>query len=184
MDEKRYARSDSLVQFRRHGNARVSEGLNEGLEMGSDFGESRVGREGDRGADVNDEFAEVGEAAALLLHLPDAVKAHGDDGDTEILGEQADARLEGDHVRRVAVVDDAFGKDEKAVATIDGFAGESETFPKAGKLRKREYVEERDDEEVVELPEPAFGEEPFAGRIAEGLQSFAANGCGDLVAET
>ncbi len=119
----------------------------------------------------------------LLLHLPDAIEAHGDDGDAEILGEEADAGLEGDHVRGVAVVDDAFGKDEKAVATVCRFAGEAETLAKAGKLRKRENVEERDDQEIVELPEPALGKEPFARRMAELAQHFAAHGGGEAMAE-
>ena len=90
---------------------------------------------------MDGEFVEVGEAAALLLHLPDAVEAHGDDGDLQILGEQADALLEWDHVRCGAIVDDAFGEDEEAVAAVGGFSGEAEAFAEAGKLRQRENVE-------------------------------------------
>ena len=78
----------------------------------------------------------------------------------------------GDHVRGVAIVDDAFGKNEEAVAAVDGFAGEAKAFAKAGKLREREDIEERDDQEIAELPEPAFGEKPFARRMAECLQAF------------
>ena len=96
---------------------------------------------------MDGELTKVGEAAVLLLHLPDAIEADGDDGDAEILGEEADAGLERDHVRGVAVVDDAFGEDEKAVATVGGFAGEAEALAEAGKLRQREHVEKRDDQE-------------------------------------
>src|SRR5208337_3818173 len=119
----------------------------------------------------------------LLLHLPDAVEAQGDDGDAEVLGEEADAGLEGDHVRGVAVIDDAFGKDEQAVAAVYRFAGEAEALAEARELRKREHVEERDDEEVIELPEPAFGKEPFAGRMTKLAQGFPAHGSGKTMAE-
>ena len=94
----------------------------------------------------------------LLLHLPDAIETDGDDGEAEILGEEADAGLEGDHIGGGAVVDDAFGKDKEAVATIGGFAREAETLAEAGKLGKRENIEERNDQKVVELPEPTPGE--------------------------
>ena len=73
--------------------------------------------------------------------------------------------MEGDHIWGGTVVDYAFGEDEEAVAAVGGFAGEAETFTEAGKLRQRENIEERDDEEIVELPEPALGEEPFAWRM-------------------
>ena len=59
--------------------------MNQILEAGGDFDGGSVWREGDGGADVDGEFAEVGEASMLLLHLPDAVEAHRDDGDAEIL---------------------------------------------------------------------------------------------------
>jgi len=75
------------------------------------------------------------------------------------------------------------GKTEDAVATVGGFSGEAEAFPETGKLRKREDVEQRDDQEIVEAPEPAFGEEPLAGRVAEFAQVFAAHGGGEAMAE-
>jgi len=79
------------------------------------------------------------------------------------LGEEADAGLEGDHVGGIAIVDEAFGEDEQAEATVCGFAGEAKTFAEARKLRERENIEQRDHQEIAELPEPAFGEEPVAG---------------------
>src|SRR5208283_1349501 len=141
--------------------------LDSGLELGGDIGGRGVGWEGNGGADVDGEFAEVGEAAMLLFHLPDAIEAYGDDGLAEILGEEADAGLEGSHVRGVAVVDDAFGENEEAIATIGGFAGEAETLAETGKLRQRENIEERDNEEIAELPKPALGEKPFARRVTK-----------------
>src|SRR5208283_5538549 len=120
----------------------------------------------------------------LLLHLPDAIEAQGDDGNVEILGEQANAGLEGNHIRSVAVVDDAFGKNKEAVAAIHRFASEAKAFAETGKLGQREHVEERDDQEIAELPEPALGEEPFSGRMTKFTQHFAAHGGGEAMAET
>ena len=151
--------------------------------MGGDFRGGSVGRKCNGGAEVNGEFSEVGEAAVLLLHLPHAIETNRDDGNVEILGEEADAGLERDHVRGVAVVDDAFGKDEKAVAAVGGFAGEAKALSETGKLGQRENIEERNDQEIAELPKPALGEKPFARRMAELAQHFAAHGGGEAVAE-
>src|SRR6266851_5858593 len=96
------------------------------------------------------------EAAALALHLPDAIETHRDDGDAEILREDADAGLECCHLAGFGIVNFAFGEDEDAVAAVDGFAGVAETFAKAGKSWEREDVEERDDEPVAELIYPAL----------------------------
>src|SRR5208283_769930 len=120
----------------------------------------------------------------LLLHLPDAIEADGNDGETKIMGEKADAGLEGNHVRGVAVVDDAFWKDKQAVATIGRFANEAKTFTEAGKLRKRENVEERDNQEIADLPEPALGKEPFARRMPKFAQRFAPHRGGEAMAKT
>src|SRR5260370_5158092 len=135
--------------------------------MGGDFGWGRVGRESDRGADVDGDFAGVGEAAVLLLHAPEAVDAHGDYGNVEILRQQADAVLEGGHLRSFAHVDIALRKNQDAVAAIDGFASKTKTLAKAGKTRKREDVEERDNREIFESPEETFGEGPFARGVPE-----------------
>src|SRR5271169_3161067 len=112
----------------------------------------------------------------LLLHLPDTVQAHGDEGDLKILSKKANAGLESDHAGRIAVIDDAFGKDEQAVAAIGGFARKTKTFPKAGELREGENVEERNDEKVVEVREPALGEKPFSRWMTKRFQGFAAHG--------
>ena len=78
----------------------------------------------------------------LAFHLPDAVEAYGDDGDSQILREQADAGLEFGHFASVGMVDLAFGEDQDAVAAVDGFSGEAKAFAEAGELREREDVEE------------------------------------------
>jgi len=77
----------------------------------------------------------------LLFHLPDTVKAEWDDGDLEVLGKQAYAWLERKHVRRGAIIDDAFGEDQQAVPMIDRFAGKTKAFAEAGELWERENVE-------------------------------------------
>ena len=151
--------------------------------MGGDFGGRGVRREGDGGAEVDGEFTNAGEAAMLLLHLPEAIEAHGDDGDAKILGEKTDAGLEGDHGACVAVVDDAFGEDEQAVATIGGFASEAETLAEAGEPGERKDVEERNDEKITELPKPALREKPFVRRMTKYSQAFAAHGCGETMAK-
>src|SRR5208282_4272119 len=110
--------------------------------------------------------------------------ADGDDGEAEVLGKQADAWLEGDHIGSVPVIHEAFGEDEEAVATIGGFAGEAETLAETRKLRKRENVEERNYEEVIHLPEPALGEKPLPWRMTKFAQCFAAHGGGQAMAET
>ena len=64
----------------------------------------------------------------FAFHLPDAVEAHGDDGDSQILGEEADAGLESGHFAGLGIVDLAFGEDQDAVAAVDGFSGEAKAF--------------------------------------------------------
>lgn len=146
------------------------------MEAGGDFGGGRVGQEGDWGADVDGDFARVGEAAVLLLHAPETVDAHGDNRDVEILREQADAVLEGDHVRSVAHVDIALRKNQDAVAPVDGFTGKTKALAKAGKPRERENVEERDYREIFEPPQESFRERPFGRWVAERLEFLAAHG--------
>src|SRR5260370_35953640 len=116
------------------------------------------------------------EAAALALHLPDAIETHRDDGDAEILRQDADAGLECCHLAGFGIVDFAFGEDQDAVAAGDGFAGGAETFAEAGKLREREGVEERDDQRGVELIDPALGKEPVTRRAPHALKGFATHG--------
>src|SRR5258708_35056730 len=118
------------------------------------------------------------EAAALLFHLPDAVETHGNYRDLQILREEADALLKGHHFWGGAVVDDAFRENEDAVAAVGGFTGEAEAFAEAGKLRKWEYVEQRNDQKIIQPPEPAFGKEPFVGRTAAFAQAFGTHGGG------
>jgi len=137
------------------------------LEVGGDFGWWPVGREGHRGADVDGDFAGMGEAAVLFLHAPQAVDAHGNHGNVEILREQADAVLERGHLRSVAHVDIAFRKNQDAVAAIDGFTGKTKTFAEAGKTGERKNVEERDNRKIFEPPQETFGERPFVRRVAE-----------------
>ena len=132
---------------------------------------------------MDGEFAKMSEATMLLLHAPEAVDAHGHDRDIEILGEKADAGLKGDHVWSSAVVDDAFRKDEDVVAAVGGFSCEAETFAKAGELGERKDVEESNQEEIAELPEPALDEKPLTGRMTKGLQIFAAHRRGKAIAE-
>src|SRR5260370_6132744 len=110
------------------------------------------------------------EAAALALHLPDAIETHGDNGDAQILRQDTDAGLECRHLAGFGIVDIAFGENEDAVAAVDGFSGVAETFAEAGKLWQREDVEERDDQRVAELIGPTLGEEPFARRTAHPWQ--------------
>lgn len=146
---------------------RKSQRADQGLEAGSDFGWRRVGREGDWGADVDGDFAGMGEAAVLLLHEPEAVDAHGDYGNVEILRQQADAGLERRHFRSFAHVDIALGKNQDTVAAIDRFPGKTKAFAKTGKSRKRENVEERHYREIFEPAQETFCERPFAWRVAE-----------------
>src|SRR5204863_173402 len=93
--------------------------------------------------DPHGDFAEMPEAAMFALHLPDAVESHGNHGDAQILCEQADAGLKRGRLAGAGAVYSAFGKDQHAVAAVDGFAGEAEAFAKAGKLRQRKNVEEQ-----------------------------------------
>ena len=92
--------------------------------------------------------------------------------------------MEGDHIWGGAVVDDAFREYEQAISTVGGFAGETEAFAETGELRKRENIEERDDQEIVELPEPALGEKPLARRVTKFAKGFAAHGRGETMTET
>src|SRR6267378_3792022 len=121
-------------------------------------------------------------STVLAVHLPDAVEAHGNYRDAQIFGEEADAALERRHEAIFGIVDFAFGKDQYAMATVDGFAGEAKAFAEAGKLRQRKNIEEQGGEPVAELIGRAPGEEPIARRTAHVLQRFAAHGRGEEVA--
>jgi len=52
----------------------------------------RAEREGDR-APIRTVSSPKRRAAALALHLPDAVEAHGNDGDAKVFGQQANTTL-------------------------------------------------------------------------------------------
>src|SRR5882724_725675 len=116
------------------------------------------------------------EAAAFTLHLPDAVKTHRNNGETKIFREQTDAALKRSHFACGRVVHLAFGKNQHAIATVNGLAGKAKTLSKAGKLRQRKHVEEGGDEPVAELIGPTSGDEPVARRMTHFLQCFAAHG--------
>ena len=117
------------------------QGLDDRFEVAGNFIGRRAGGKSDGRADSNGDFTEKREAAALALHLPDAVEAYGDDGDAKIFGKQADAALEGSHFAGISVINDSFGKNQDAIATIHGFAGKAKTLSKTGKLRERKNVE-------------------------------------------
>ena len=87
------------------------------------------------GGDSNGELAEAGQAAMLAFHLPDAVEAHGNNGDAKVFRQQTDAALEMSHFAGGRVVHLAFGKNQHAVVAVDRFAAEAETFAETGKLR-------------------------------------------------
>src|SRR6266850_5356682 len=124
----------------------------------------------------------MGKAAVFALHLPDAVEADGNDGEAKIFGEQADAALERGHFAGGRVVHFAFGKNQDAIAAVDGFAGKAETLAKAGKLRERKNVEEGGDKPVAKLVGPTFGDKPIARRMTHFLQCFSAHGDGKTMA--
>src|SRR5260370_23349023 len=127
-----------------------------------DFVGRCAGRKAGGGTDVDCDFAEVGEAAVFALHLPDAVEAHWDNRDAKIPGKEADAPLKRGHAAILGIVHFAFGKNQHAVAAVDGFAHEAKAFAEAGKLRQRENVEEQGGEPIAKLIGPAFGEKPIA----------------------
>lgn len=117
-----------------------------------------------------------------LLGLEQAVDAHGEDRDGEILGEHADARTEGEQVAVRCVA--AFGENEDAVSAVDGLAGVSEAAAESGFARKRKEIEERDAEEPLEAVVELEEEVSVGGRRAESFESFASGGNGEAVAET
>src|SRR6267143_4284151 len=131
---------------------------------------------------MDGDFADARQTTVLALHLPDAVEAHGNYRDAQIFGEEDDAALERRHEAIFGIVDFAFGKDQYAMATVDGFAGEAKAFAEAGKLRQRKNIEEQGGEPVAELIGPAPGEKPIARRAAHVLQRFAAHSRGEEVA--
>jgi len=116
-----------------------------------------------RCADADGDFADVGEAAMFALHLPDTVQANRNDRDMQIFCEEADAALKRSHVAVFGVIHFTFGKNEHAVAAVDGFAGEAEALAEAGKLRERENVEEQGSEPVAELISPALAKNQSCG---------------------
>ena len=114
---------------------------------------------------MDGDFVAMGEAAMFSLHLPDAVEAHGNDWQSEIFCEQADAGLKRGHAAVGGIVDFSFRKNQDGVAAVGGFAGEAEALPEAGKLRERKNVEERGDQPVAKLIGPAFCEKPLRGGV-------------------
>src|SRR6266566_4456757 len=128
------------------------QGVHQRFEAASDFVGCRAGWEGYRSADVDGDLAKVGKAAVLALHLPDAVKPHRNDGDAKIFCQQADATLEWGHAAILGIVHFTFGKNEHAVAAVDGFASEAEAFAEAGKLRERENIEQQGRDPAIASP--------------------------------
>jgi len=80
------------------------------LKARGDFGVQDVGRNDDGCPDTDGDFVELSEAAALLFHVPDAVEAHRDDGELQVLREETDALLKRHHFWCGAVVDYTFGE--------------------------------------------------------------------------
>ena len=76
-----------------------------------------------------------------------------------------------------------FGKHQHAVAAVGGFSGETKTFAKAGELRQWENIEQSDQQEIADLPEPALRKKPIVGRMTKGSQVFAAHGGGQSIAK-
>src|ERR1700694_65522 len=105
----------------------------------------------------------------LALHLPDAVESHRNDRDAKIFREDSDAALEWSHAAICGVVDFTFGKNEHAVAAVDGFAGKAKAFAEAGILGQRKNIEEQTGEPVAELIGPALGEKPITRRATHVL---------------
>src|SRR5260370_34021259 len=103
--------------------------------MVSNFFGRRAGWEGYGGADADGDFPKVGEAAVLAFHLPYAVGTHRNDGDAKIFCEESDAALKWSPVAVFGVSRVAFGKNEHAAATFDGFEGEAEPFVDDGNRR-------------------------------------------------
>jgi hypothetical protein len=152
--------------------------------VASDFVGRCADRKGDGRADVDGDFAKMGETAVFALHFPNAVEAHGNDGYAKTFSKEANAALERCHAAVFGVVDFAFGENEDAVAVIGGFAGEAETFAEAGKLGKGENIEEKGSEPVAKLIGPPFCKKPITWRAAHILQRFTSHGGSEVVAET
>src|SRR5216684_1041687 len=155
---------------------------NGGFQRAGDFVGRGGGREGAGGADSNGEFAEMGKASVFAFHLPHAVEAHRNNRDAKIFDEQADAGLERSHFAGGRVVHFAFGKNQHAVAAVDGFAGKVKALAKAGKLWERKNVEEGGDKPVAELVCPTFGDKPIARRMTHFLECFSAHSDGQTMA--
>src|SRR5437899_5332532 len=165
----------------RYGDAELQR-AQKGFEAVGDFVGGSAGRERYWSADANGDFAKMGKAAALALHLPDSIQAHRNNRDAQIFGQEADAALERSHAPILGIVDFAFGENEHAVAAVNGIAGKAEAFAKAGKLRQWENVEQQRGKPVAELIRPTLGEEPITRRTSHVLQRFAAHGRGKPMA--
>ena len=88
------------------------------------------------------------------------------------------------HAAVDGVVDFTLRKNQDRVAAVDGFAGKAEALAKTGKLRERENVEQRGDQEIAELIGPALCEKPFARCSAHAAERFSSHGGGETVAKS
>ena len=92
---------------------------NQRVESARDFVRCRHRWERDRRAYVNDNFVNAGETTVLPLHLPYAIDAQWNDGDAQILRENANTGSKWRHLSGLTVVDFTFRKNQNAVAAVD-----------------------------------------------------------------
>ena len=92
---------------------------NQCFERTRDFVRWRHRWESDRRAYVNGNFLNAGEATVLPLHLPYAIDTQWNDGDAQILREDANPGSKWQHLSGLTVVDFTFRKNQNAVAAVD-----------------------------------------------------------------
>jgi hypothetical protein len=96
------------------------------------------------------------QTSSRLLDFKQAIDPHRQDGDAQIVGEQADSGAERAEFAVFGVL--PFRKDEHAVAAIDGLSGVGKALAEAGLARQREQVQQGDAERplhaVVDSTQP------------------------------
>src|SRR5207237_3842322 len=118
---------------------------------------------------------------AGILDFEQAVDAHGNDWNAQIICQQTDAGTKRPQIaiRRVM----AFRKNQHAVTLVHGVPGIGKAFSEARLARKREKIEQGYAQcplhPIVDACKPTSGRR----RSAQSLESFAAGGSGKTVAK-
>ena len=108
------------------------------LEFGRDLGWIASAFKTNRRTDPDRDLVRARHSPSCLLQFEQSINTHRDDGNTQVVYQQADTRPESLKLAVGGVV--PLREDQDAKAVINGLSSKSEALAKAGFARKRKKV--------------------------------------------